>query len=182
MLGHTFMHLPMLYPLWSHALPSTLSLPPKKAKFCSLFRGQLKCHVLWEGFPCPSSKENNHPSCWHPQPRTHSPESRRAELVTSPWSPYLYNGGKSPLPKGEGVGRIQYKGTGKAPKHSVGTQSMPSNPWLKFQFQPANPAESRKGVSGTLPIYLFQLFSGGPWVLFLVGYYQPTAHWKINND
>lgn len=68
------------------------------------------------------------------------------------------------------------------PLNTVWAQSMPSNPWLKLQFQPANPAESRKGMSGTLPIYLFQLFSGGPRVLFLVGYYQPTAHWKINND
>lgn len=83
--GHTSMPMPTLYPFWSHALPS-LSLPPKRAKFCSLFRAQLKCHVLWESFPCPSSKENNHPSCWRPQPRTHCQESCRAESVISPLS------------------------------------------------------------------------------------------------
>lgn len=82
--GHTSMPLPMLYPLWSHAslLPSPC---PQIAKSCSLFRTQLKCHLLWEGFSCPSSKNNNnnnnHPSCWLVQPRTASQESRGAESV-----------------------------------------------------------------------------------------------------
>ena len=74
------------YPSVSQVFPFFLSLPPKRAKSCSLFRAWLKCQPLWEAFPYPSSKENNHPSCWLPQLRIHSLERSGAESVISTWS------------------------------------------------------------------------------------------------
>lgn len=171
-------HMPFLLPSPCPPPPP----PPPRAKSCSLFRARLKCHPLWEAFPCPSSKENNHPSCWLPQPRTHSQECCGAESVTPSRSlrAIIYKMEASHLYLRGRVLEEFKKRRCKAPKHSADTQSVPNKRYVKLQVPPAEPAVGRKDVSGTFPLF-YQLFSVGPQVP-AQGYRRPTAHWKINND
>lgn len=157
--------------------PGHMPLPsPKIAKSCSLFRAELKCHLPWEGFPRPSSKENSHPSCWLGSPGLTA--GRSAELSQSnprePQCPSLRHGGKSPVH--HSLEEFNKGGTRKAPKHSEGTQLAPGNPWWK----PALAGQACRELGGCVR-HPFHLFSVGPQVP-AQGHCQPTAHWSVNSD